>query len=171
LGRPGGIMAARHDPRAAAAASNRARLAGFAAPWHARRRVDTPHAMKSGKQRRAELKARRTERRAKDAPRPAQRESGRLVPVDEAALAPYSSYGAPDFVTRGYYVDRPFKCAGCGADEVWTGTQQKWWYEVAKGYVYSGAKLCRKCRRREQARRAEARRVHLEGLARQKRGR
>jgi hypothetical protein len=164
-------MAARHDPRVAAAASNRALLAGVPAAWHAWRRGDTPNAMKSGKQRRAELKARRAGRRAQAAARPAKREPGRLVPVNEAALAPYSSYGAPDFVMRGYYVDRPFTCTGCGADEVWTGTQQKWWYEVAKGYVYSGAKLCRACRRREQARRAEARRVHREGLARRKRGR
>ena len=127
--------------------------------------------MKSGKQRRTELKARRAERRARAAPRPANREAARLVPVNEDALAPYSSYGAPAFVTRGYYVDRPFKCAGCGVDEIWTGTQQKWWYEVAKGYVYSGAKLCRACRRRERDRRAEARRVHLEGIARRKPGR
>jgi Probable zinc-ribbon domain len=134
-------------------------------------RTSIPHAMKSGKQRRAELKARRAGRRAQAAVRPAKRASGRLVPVNEAALAPYSSYGAPDFVMRGYYLDRPFKCAGCGADEIWTGTQQKWWYEVAKGYVYSAAKLCRACRRREQARRAEAKRVHLEGLARKKPGR
>jgi Probable zinc-ribbon domain len=127
--------------------------------------------MKSGKQRRTELKARRAERRARAAPRPTNREAARLVPVNEEALAPYSSYGAPDFVRRGYYVDRPFRCAGCGVGEIWTGTQQKWWYEVAKGYVYSGAKLCRACRRRERERRAEARRVHLEGLARRKRGR
>jgi Probable zinc-ribbon domain len=140
----------------------RGRLAGTSIP---------AHEMKSGKQRRTELKARRAARRAQAAPRPAHREPSRLVPVNEEALAPYSSYGAPDFVTRGYYVDRPFKCAGCGVDEIWTGTQQKWWYEVAKGYVYSGAKLCRACRRRERDHRAEARRVHLEGLARRKRRR
>lgn len=127
--------------------------------------------MKSGKQRRTELKARRAERRARAGQHAPRRETARLVPVNEAALAPYSSYGAPAFVMRGYYVDRPFRCTGCGADEVWTGTQQKWWYEVAKGYVYSGAKLCRACRRRERDRRAEARRVHLEGLGRRKRGR
>jgi len=81
-------------------------------------------------------------------------------------MAPNNSYGAPDFVRRGYYLDRPFRCAGCGREEIWTAAQQKWWYEVAKGYLYSGAKLCRPCRRREQARRSEARRVHLEGLTR-----
>ena len=71
------------------------------------------------------------------------------VPVNEENLAPYNSYSAPDFVERGYYRDRPFVCAGCGKKEIWTAGQQKWWYEVAQGYIYSTAKLCRPCRRRE----------------------
>ncbi len=90
------------------------------------------------------------------------------VAVNEALLAPNNSYGAPDFVMRGYYLDRPFKCANCGKEEVWRAAQQKWWYEVAKGFAYSSAKLCHNCRRREQTRKAEARRVHLDGLARKK---
>jgi hypothetical protein len=53
--------------------------------------------------------------------------------VNREALAPYNSYGEPDFVTRGYYVDRTFQCACCGTEETWRATQQKWWYEVAKG--------------------------------------
>jgi hypothetical protein len=89
-----------------------------------------------------------------------------LVRVNEEALAPYNSYGTPLFVKRGYYEDVPFTCSGCGSREIWRAAQQKWWYEVAKGYVYSGAKLCRACRRREQSRRDEARRTHLEGLKR-----
>ena len=128
--------------------------------------------MKSGKQRRKELKAKRKERdsnqrsleaETRPAPRPL-----KTTPVNEASLAPYKSYGAPAFVMRGYYEDVPFRCHGCGQDEIWTATQQKWWYEVAKGYVYSTAKFCRPCRRKEQARRVEARRVHLEGIARKK---
>lgn len=94
----------------------------------------------------------------------------RGVLVNESALAPNNSYGAPEFVRRGYYVDLPFRCKACGKEEVWTATRQKWWYEVAKGFVYSTATLCRACRRKEQARRAEARRVSLEGLARKARG-
>jgi hypothetical protein len=92
-----------------------------------------------------------------------------LVRVNVAALAPYNSYGAPDFVARGYYLDVGFTCAGCGSKETWRAAQQKWWYEVMKGYVYSAAKLCRSCRRREQARRGDARRTHMDGL-RKKRG-
>jgi hypothetical protein len=71
----------------------------------------------------------------------------------------------PEFVTRGYYVDQPFRCKSCGTAQVWTGTQQKWWYESAKGDVWTVAVLCRPCRRRERERKEGARKVHLEGLA------
>lgn len=88
------------------------------------------------------------------------------VVVNVQNLAPSNSYGVTDFVRRGYYLDKPFTCATCGKREVWTAAQQKWWYEVAKGETLSVAKHCRACRKREQTRRAEARRVHMEGLAR-----
>ena len=128
--------------------------------------------MKSGKQRRAELKTKRKQRKTKQQllttrPQPTPRPLG-TAPVNEDLLAPYKSYGAPGYVMRGYYQDIPFRCQGCGKEETWTAAQQKWWYEVAKGYVYSSAKLCRPCRKKAQARRAEARRVHLEGVARKK---
>ena len=127
---------------------------------------------KSGKQRQAEIKAQRASRAARrgDLERAAERSrlEAQGVLVNEAALAPNNSYGAPDFVRRGHYVDKPFRCKECGKEEVWTATQQKWWYEVAKGYAWSTAVLCRACRRKEGARRAEARHVHLEGVARKK---
>jgi hypothetical protein len=68
------------------------------------------------------------------------------------------SWSPIDWYERGYYLDSPFKCTDCGVDEVWTATQQKWWYEVAKGYVYSHAKRCRTCRRAKRETKAEARR-------------
>jgi hypothetical protein len=71
--------------------------------------------------------------------------------VNESALAPHGSYSQPDFVERGYYVDKPFVCEECGTSQVWTAGQQKWWYEVAKGYVFSTAKLCRLCRKQARA--------------------
>jgi hypothetical protein len=126
-----------------------------------------------GREKRAQIKIRRAARAARQAAleqaaRRAQLEA-RGVAVDESALAPNNSYGAPKFVYRGYYVDTPFRCKSCGKEEVWTAAQQKWWYEVAKGFVYSTATQCRACRRKEQARRNEARRVHSEGLARKAR--
>lgn len=129
--------------------------------------------MKSGRQRRREIQARRRkagEKRAALSKLESAKYRSAPVAVNEAALAPYNSYGAPSFVERGFYIDVPFRCVDCGAEEIWTPTQQKWWYEVAKGFVYSTASRCRSCRRRERDRRAEARRVHLEGLARKKFG-
>ena len=131
--------------------------------------------MKSGKQRRVEISARRKKRALKRSAMAKAVElrntPSRMVPVNEELLAPNNSYGAPAFVRRGYYVDIPFRCADCGKEEVWTGSQQKWWYEIAKGFVYSSAVRCRACRRKEQARRNEARRVHLEGMARKNQAR
>ena len=96
------------------------------------------------------------------------RSPDRLIPVNEALLAPNNSYGVADFVTRGFYVDMPFRCVDCGKEEVWTGSQQKWWYEVAKGFMYSSAIRCRACRRKKRERRQEARRAHLEGILRKR---
>ena len=128
--------------------------------------------MKSVKQRRGVTKAQRNRRKAEGS-RAAKKQERTLrpfltVPVNEELLAPNNSYGAPDFVTRGFYVDRPFRCKDCGKDQLWTATQQKWWYEVAKGFAWSTAIRCRACRRKEQERRANARDVHLEGIARKK---
>jgi putative zinc ribbon protein len=128
--------------------------------------------MKSGKQRRTEITVRRKKLAAKrEAVARAQELKDtpyRFVPVNEALLTPNNSYGAPDFVRRGFYVDRPFRCVDCGKAEVWTGTQQKWWYEVAKGFVYTTAVRCRLCRRKQRERSAESRQVHLEGIERKK---
>lgn len=67
-----------------------------------------------------------------------------------------------------FYIDQPFVCRDCGSHEVWTAKQQKWWYEVAGGNLEQIAIRCRPCRKKEQLRKAEARRVHLEGLAKKK---
>jgi len=129
--------------------------------------------MKSGKQKRVEIRAKRKQKATKR--QAVIKETDRRLrpvlgpPVNELLLAPNNSYGAPDFVYRGYYVDRPFRCVDCDKEEVWTGTQQKWWYEVAKGFAYSTAIRCRLCRREERQRRDEARRVHLAGLERKAR--
>ncbi|WP_235835077.1 zinc-ribbon domain containing protein [Piscinibacter terrae] len=86
-----------------------------------------------------------------------------VVNVDK--LRPTNSFGTPDFVARGFYADRPFNCKTCASPQVWTATQQRWWYEIAQGDVWTVAVLCRPCRRRERERRNDAREVHLAGLA------
>ena len=79
------------------------------------------------------------------------------VLVNPANLRPTNSYSTPDFVVREFYVDRPFKCKDCGVSEIWTATQQKWWYESAKGDVWTVAVRCRPCRRRERERKGSSR--------------
>lgn len=109
--------------------------------------------MKSNKKRRTELRAKKAAKRLA-AERAFRLEAlARGIVVDRSALAPSNSYSVPAFVMRGYYVDIPFECQACGEPQTWTAAQQKWWYEVAKGNVWSTAKFCRPCRRRERARR------------------
>jgi hypothetical protein len=109
----------------------------------------------SGKRRHKEREAQFREREQR-----AKRDAlARGVAVDPAALAPHNSYGQPDFVSRGYYVDQPFACRACGVPQIWTAAQQKWWYEVARGPVFSTARLCRSCRQQERQRREAARRT------------
>jgi hypothetical protein len=126
-------------------------------------------AMKSNKQRKTEIRIKRQKRTAKSIERSSQ--SAQIVqpagtaPCQPELLASYNSYGTPRFVERGYYTDTPFVCRDCGKQELWKATQQKWWYEVAKGNVESRAIRCRSCRRKEQERKAEARRQQLKGMA------
>jgi Probable zinc-ribbon domain len=123
--------------------------------------------MKSNKRRRVELKAKKARKQLE------RLFAERVKPIppnaascNSALLAPTTSYSIVDFVYRGYYLDKPFTCIDCGKSEVWTASQQKWWYEVAKGAVWTTARRCRNCRRKERERKTEARRVHVEGLER-----
>lgn len=86
------------------------------------------------------------------------------VPVNPANLRPNQSYGIPEFVRRGFYVDMPFTCKHCGTPQIWTAQQQHRWYELAKGDVWAIAVLCRPCRIKERERKALARKAHSEGL-------
>jgi len=138
--------------------------------------------MKSNKQKRSEIAARKAAKQEKEAilaaqaARKARLEFLRSVgsrgeqPVDKTKLAPAgNSYSVPAFVERGTYAPIDFTCRSCRKVETWTAEQQKWWYETAKGGLFTTATLCRSCRRRERARQDEARCVHLEGVARKAR--
>ncbi len=70
-------------------------------------------------------------------------EEGRRIKADLSQQAPNNSYG-PQLL---YYEDKEFTCRDCGRVELWTAKQQQWWYEVAKGAIYSTAVRCRACRR------------------------
>lgn len=128
--------------------------------------------MKSSQQRRAEIATKRQAHRDTEAAEQSsaqkarwEREAAGGVLVDSSKLAADGSASVPEFVGRGYYMDEPFACQECGREEIWTATQQKWWYEVAKGSVWTTARLCRPCRRDARERRSEARRIHLDGIA------
>ena len=122
--------------------------------------------MKSGKQRRAQIKERRRKKAAqyKDLNRfdlSSKPVNSVLANLDELQHNPRAAYTSMPL----FYVDMPFICKDCGSPELWTAKQQKWWYEIAKGSIDSVAVRCRSCRNKEQVRKAEARRVHLEGIA------
>ena len=120
---------------------------------------------KSNKQRRAEIKGARRAR-AKQLADTRNVYSNKVPPdavaADWAELEHNNTYSQ----LPRFYLDKAFDCRDCGAQELWTAKQQKWWYEVAKGHIDSLAVRCRPCRKKEQARKAAARKTHLEGLAR-----
>ncbi|MDX2156326.1 MAG: zinc-ribbon domain containing protein [Hyphomicrobiaceae bacterium] len=122
--------------------------------------------MKSGRQRRNEILARRRTRSSiarRFSPAPWE-ETDRIprgaLLADPAKLVHDGTYGP----RPRYYVDTPFACVDCGAAEVWSALDQKWWYEEAKGKLDSRANRCRECRRKRRMRRSQERRVHVEGL-------
>ena len=107
--------------------------------------------MKSNKQKRAELKARRLERAQRVQERAAPGGDVRFADVlrDEAARAGLSVVTANQDVLLTHnssfaalpsvYIDKPFVCRQCGTQELWTAKQQRWWYEVAGGAIESTA--------------------------------
>ncbi|MEQ1731919.1 MAG: zinc-ribbon domain containing protein [Vicinamibacterales bacterium] len=122
--------------------------------------------MKSNRQRRQEIVAKRRTRRLIGMTQSSPLSSiPTKIPVgalraDPDQLVHDNTYGP----RPRFYTNRAFSCIDCGTREVWTAAQQKWWYEVAKGKVASTANRCHDCRRRRRLRSAQDRRVHVEGL-------
>lgn len=124
--------------------------------------IQVGQGMKSNKQRRIELSARRKRAKEKALSRTiaAELESGRALPVDRDRIVSRSAVPRIPNVYR----DLPFVCRDCGKEEVWTARQRKWWYEVAGGEIETTAIRCRECRAKEGRRKEAARRVHLDGI-------
>jgi hypothetical protein len=108
----------------------------------------------SNRRKRAELLAKRANRREKDeaARREKLKATGRIangVVLPEGAIAADLDKQAANnsYSPKWYYVDEPFTCVDCGKEEIWTAQRQKWFYEVAKGSIYARAVRCRDCRR------------------------
>jgi hypothetical protein len=90
--------------------------------------------------------------------------AGALIPVDRSKIVSRSAIPQiPDF-----YRDIWFTCKDCGERELWTAKQQKRWHEEQAGEIEAVAIRCRACRRKERKRREEARKIHLEGIARKR---
>ena len=121
--------------------------------------------MKSGKQRREEIKARRMVRlnaaRTPSPWTPTKTVPSGAIAADPAQLAHNTTW----CLLPSCYIDTPFVCKDCGAHEIWTAKQQKWWYEIAKGRIDTRAVRCRPCRLLERARVEGARRASEAGLA------
>jgi len=118
---------------------------------------------KSNKQRRAEIKDRRLARAVALEARLSATDArlvlaeGRLPGleiVDKSKLERHQLAHCQEL--SDFYLDRPFTCSDCGSNEVWTAKQQKWWYEVAQGCVYSRAVRCRACRQTRRLQREAA---------------
>lgn len=93
-----------------------------------------------------------------------------LVPIDDSKIntcGVMPRRGIPDFAGK-YYLDYPFTCIDCGSRQVWTGAQQKWWHEELGANWERIAVRCSDCRRKERARRDEARKAAQEGELRKK---
>jgi predicted RNA-binding Zn-ribbon protein involved in translation (DUF1610 family) len=123
--------------------------------------------MKSGKQRRKEIKERRLKK------------AQVLVDVDTTVVTDPLPEGAIEanvellsennnsYFLPLFYIDRPFTCRDCGSKEIWTAKQQKWWYEVVLGDINSIAVRCRSCRRKLRAEK-EAQKEHMAEMAQRK---
>ena len=119
--------------------------------------------MKSGKQRRLEIK----EKRRKKAMILADIDTTNILNMPSGAIkADHSNLGHNN--TYGllpkFYVDKSYSCRDCGSSEIWTAKQQRWWYEAAKGHINSTAVRCRRCRNIIKEQKLEQKK-HMEEMA------
>lgn len=71
-----------------------------------------------------------------------QRTHPSAIAADPSRLQHINTYGAlPE-----YYIDQPFTCRRCGKREIWRASDQKWYYEEAKGHIDARAVECHACR-------------------------
>lgn len=107
--------------------------------------------IKSNKQKRQEIKKNRQKKadkikqiKANYLPEILPYNAINAILADHEQLQHNNTYG----LLPKFYVDKPFICRDCGSSQVWTASQQKWWYEVAKGNINSTAVRCRSCRQK-----------------------
>ncbi len=106
--------------------------------------------MKSGKQRKQEIKAARLARieKRKGLAKPL---SNKIPPGAVAVNSVEVRHHSMLLNIPRYYQDKHFECRECGTPEIWTAQQQQWWYEVIKGDLETTAVYCKTCRQRYKA--------------------
>lgn len=122
--------------------------------------------MKSGKQRRKEIKAaryKRAEKLAKEFDPFKSKLPGNYVLADHAEL----SHNLAPSLLPNFYMDMPYRCRDCDKDEIWTAKQQKWWYEIAKGRLEATAVRCSACRKIRRDEKSKQK-LHMEEMAKKK---
>ena len=76
-----------------------------------------------------------------------QKDHPTAVRADRSELVHINTYGSlPE-----YYIDRPFICRNCGKREIWRASDQKWYYEEAKGHIDAKAVECHGCRKEKKS--------------------
>ena len=98
--------------------------------------------MNSNKQKRKLLKAKRRQRAEKIRLNNLQQMVYGRLKADHSKLGHINSYGGlPD-----YYDEIEFRCRVCGVFEIWTASQQKFYFEECKGHTSALAVCCKACR-------------------------
>jgi hypothetical protein len=120
------------------------------------------------KRKKDELNAKRKKQRLKKLARKGRLANGvemprAAIPADLTQQSAGSAYSR-----KNYYHDIEFACVDCGVEEVWKAKDQKWFFEVAKGNIYSKPKRCLVCRKTFKETKADQR-VRMEASDRKRR--
>lgn len=119
--------------------------------------------MKSGKQRRLEIKEKRRKKAVNNISVDVYSNPAKLP--KGAIKSNLSKIYVNHYVTLPtFYIDKAYVCRDCGSEEVWTAKQQKWWFEIIKGDVNSTAIRCLRCRKVIRDQKAEQK-AHMEEMA------
>ncbi|HEX2474134.1 MAG TPA: zinc-ribbon domain containing protein [Lacipirellulaceae bacterium] len=111
----------------------------------------------ASKRKKDELNARRQKQRLKKLARSGLLANGVEMPRGAIAADLSQQSGSSAFSRRNFYTDIEFTCVDCGAEEVWPARDQKWFFEVVKGNIYSMPKRCLTCRKKARQMKAEQR--------------
>ncbi len=132
--------------------------------------------MKSSKQRRAEIREKRSQKIKQNQQKPAREYvyfddlagldfSGVVIPAGAIAVNPASLIMSSTFAyIPAFYQDILFQCVQCDDRQIWTAKAQRWWYEIAQGDIESTAKYCRSCRLKKREQAKISKKIHFSGL-------